>query len=131
MNLIPLPYRILGAVLIALSLLTAGYFKGRSDANANCQTKIEAIAAKAQELKDAEITQANTASTKLEIGNAQAKIIYKTITQTVDRVVERPVYLNTCLDPDGLQLANAALAGIAAGPPSEPAATVPASGPAQ
>lgn len=111
MNLIPLPYRILGAVVLAIALLGAGYWKGHHDGTAAGQIKIDAVVADAQAAKDAEATQANTAATKLETGNAQARIIYKTITQTVDRIVERPVYSGACLDDDGLRAVNEALAG--------------------
>lgn len=67
----------------------------------------KAIADQAQK----EQKQINTAVTKLETGNAQAKVVYRTITQTVDKVVEKPVYLNACFDADGLLVANQALAG--------------------
>jgi hypothetical protein len=50
----------------------------------------------------------------------------RVITKEVDRVVEKPVYRNVCLDPDGLRLANEAIA--AAGAASQPRPAVPASG---
>ncbi len=48
---------------------------------------------------------------KLEVKREKAKIIYRTITKEVDKVVERPVYRNTCLDADGLRLARCAIRG--------------------
>lgn len=114
MSLIPLPYRILGAVLIALALLAAGYFKGHSDGTASGQIKIDKMVAEAQAAKDLENMKAFSASTKLETRNAEARIIYKTITETVDRIVERPVYSGVCVDSDGLRAINQALAGTGA-----------------
>lgn len=56
-----------------------------------------------------EKAQANTASQNLEKGNAKDRIRYRTITKTVDRYIDRPVYRNVCFDADGLRDANAAL----------------------
>lgn len=58
----------------------------------------------------------NVAVDKLENGNAKAKVVYRTITQNVDRVVEKPVYRSVCLDADGLLVANQALVGSLATP---------------
>lgn len=51
------------------------------------------------------------ASTKKEAGDANAKIVYRTITRTVDKYIDRPIYRNECLDDDGLRDANRALGG--------------------
>lgn len=58
-----------------------------------------------------EMEKANAASLGLEIGNANAKIVYRTITKQVDKYIDRPVYRNTCFDDDGLRDVNAALIG--------------------
>ena len=54
----------------------------------------------------------------------RARIEYRTITRRVDKIVERPVYRNVCLDDDGLQQLRAAIAGRADQP--GPAPAVPA-----
>lgn len=54
------------------------------------------------------------ASQHLEEQKDEQRIVYQTITKTVDRIVEKPVYRNVCLDDDGLRAANAALARPAA-----------------
>ena len=65
--------------------------------------------ARARELKQGE-----QAATGLEADREKAKVIYRTITQQVDRIVERPVYRNVCLDADGLRLARCAIRGESA-----------------
>lgn len=49
------------------------------------------------------------------VGHEQFKererVVYQTITETVDRIVERPVYRNVCLDADGLRALNDAIRG--------------------
>lgn len=71
-------------------------------------------AAKSQAVIVNEIVVANEAATELEQEDAEAEIVYRTITEQVDRLVlSEPVYRNVCLDGDGLRLANAALAGTA------------------
>lgn len=64
-----------------------------------------------QKQRDAEAKKGNQAAEKKEKGDAKAKIVYRTITQKVDRYIDRPVYRNICLDDDGLRDANAALVG--------------------
>jgi hypothetical protein len=64
------------------------------------------------------------AAVKHEEFKAKQETRYVTRTKLVDRILERPVYLESCLDPDGLQLLNAEIAGRAA--PGEPAPGVPA-----
>lgn len=67
-----------------------------------------------KERRDKEAKQVNTASTGLEKDNAKARIITRTITTEVDRVVEKPIYRNVCLDDAGLCLARAAIRGESA-----------------
>jgi hypothetical protein len=124
------PWVLLGAGVLALALLTGGYAKGHSDAAASYKLTIAAMQRQAQTLKDAEAAKANSAATVLETQNAEAKVIYRTITKTADRVVERPVYRNACFDDAGLQLANAALAGAAVDT-GQPDSAVPDARPAQ
>lgn len=119
------PWVIIGAGVLAISLFVGGYWKGDHDASASYELSIAKTREATQKIVDAEAVVADVAATKLETGNAQSRIVYKTITQTVDRIVERPVYSGTCLDDDGLQLANAALAGVAAAPAGKPVGTVP------
>lgn len=97
--------------LIALAILAALAGIGRSIYNAGFDAaKLECEEA-AREQREIEVAQAAEAGTKLENGNAKAKIVYRTITRDVDKIVERPVYRNICLDSDGLRNANAALIG--------------------
>lgn len=57
------------------------------------------------------IERANDASQNLENANEQTRTVYRTITQQVDKLVDRPIYRDRCFDDLGLQLANAFLAG--------------------
>jgi hypothetical protein len=57
---------------------------------------------------------ADKASEKHEIFKERERVVYQTITETVDRIVERPVYRNDCLDADGVRELNAAIAGSSA-----------------
>lgn len=115
------PYIIL-AIVIAFAVTNAGsYFKGHSNGSESVQVKWDkAVADQAEK----ERKQADGAITKLETGNAKAKVVYRTITNTVDKVVEKPVYRNVCLESDGLLLANQALTGTLT-PTGKPDDTLP------
>ena len=70
------------------------------------------------------------AAKELADERAKKKVVYKTITQSVDKYIDRPVYLANCFDADGLRDATAAINGkIASG--QQPDATVPATKPAR
>jgi len=47
---------------------------------------------------------------------ANAKTIYERITVEVDKIVERPVYLDQCFDADGMRQLGAAIVGSDAQP---------------
>lgn len=51
-----------------------------------------------------------------EVFKERERVVYQTITETVDRIVERPVYRNVCLDPDGLRALGDAIHGRASDP---------------
>lgn len=87
------------------------YWKVTRDADAKGYARAKAECEAAARLqREAEIGKHNLAATELEKGNAKARVVYRTITREVDKIVERPVYRNVCFEPDGLRRANAALA---------------------
>lgn len=115
-----------GVMLIIVALaMGAAYFKGHHAGAESVQVKWDKAIA---DQREREQQQAAFATTKLEAGNVQAKVVYRTITQTVDKVVEKPVYRSMCLDDDGLRVANQALAGSLAAPrqPDKPMPRSPA-----
>lgn len=66
---------------------------------------------------------AHAASAGYEADRELVRVEFQTITREVDRVVEKPVYRNVCLDADGLQLLERATRGSAA--TGEPGDAVP------
>lgn len=53
------------------------------------------------------------AARELEDSRAKRRVVYRTLTRDVDKIVDRPVYRNYCFDSDGVRVVNAALAGQA------------------
>jgi hypothetical protein len=47
----------------------------------------------------------------LEKSKNEKQIVYRTITKKVEKLIERPIYSTDCIDADGVQLINSALAG--------------------
>jgi hypothetical protein len=81
--------------------LTADHFTAKEAKEQ--EAAAEAYQAKAEEL--------NAVSAQLEQAKNERKVVYRTITKQVEKVVTRDVYRNVCLDDSGVQLVNAALAG--------------------
>lgn len=66
---------------------------------------------------------ANLAATGFEKDKTKNATRTRTITVEVDKIIDRPVYRNVCLDTDGLQLINAAIRR--SDPASQPGHVVP------
>lgn len=67
---------------------------------------------------------ADKASAGHETFKERERVRFQTITETVERLVDRPVYRNVCIDADGLRALNAAITGRD-DDPGEPAHAVP------
>ncbi len=67
---------------------------------------------------------ADTAAVSHEQFQERERVVYQTITETVDRIVEKPVYRNVCLDADGMRALSAAIHGRA-DDPGQPSPAVP------
>ncbi len=92
-------------------------------ANLACKAKVEKEVAKAvkpyKEAEEAAKDKAQKASEDYEQTKETERVKTETITRTVQKIVDRPVYINTCLDDDGVRLINEA------GNTSESKSTVP------
>lgn len=93
-----------------------GHWRGYDEAEATYKAKIVTMqldaAQQAEKTRAAMLAQANAAVATLEAQNAKTRVVYRTITEMVDKIVDRPIYRDRCFDDDGLRLANAALGGI-------------------
>jgi len=117
----------LGIIATVTGFVWGGYAKGKAQGRAEVQAAWDDANAKA---RAAEAAKGNKAATGLEADRGKTRVVYKTITQTVDRYIDRPVYRNVCLDADGLRDANRALLGQGADP-GQPDRPVPSPDPAR
>lgn len=78
--------------------------------------------------QDKAVVQQDVKAEEHEEFKAKERIVYRTITKEVAKIVEKPFYVNNpeCLDDDGMRVIAAAIRGEA---PSQPASAVPRSGP--
>jgi len=108
------------AVLGALGgIYGAGYRSGSNAVHNEWQTA-------SREQRDREAKAGQKAAEKKEAGDAKAKVVYRRITQEVERVVEKPIYHHICLDPDGLRHARDAIGGKITDPPKPDESVRPA-----
>lgn len=61
--------------------------------------------------KDNNREKAQDASASYEEKRTTNEIRYRTVTVTVEKLVDRPVYINQCLDDDGLRILNEQITG--------------------
>lgn len=78
------------------------------------------IAAKEQGIR---VQRIDTAAVGHEADKRDLRTQFLTITETVEKIVEKPIYRDMCLDADGLRALQSAVQPRAAA--SEPARTVP------
>lgn len=83
-----------------------------NNAEIACEAKVQKEVTKAiKPYKDAEIKaqeQAQKVSEDYEQSKETERVKTETITRTVQKIVDRPIYINTCLDDDGVRLINEA-----------------------
>lgn len=103
------PYIYLVYILLVVLVLGGTYLKGRLDGREICNNRIAEIQTESFNKERAAYARATQAAAELEDARSQAAVKYRTITKEVQRVVEKPVYRDVCLDSDGLRLANDAL----------------------
>lgn len=118
-------YKALAIGVALVVVFGAGWQVNGWRLNAKHDRKELAAAKAAKEAYDAKAAQYNEASAALEVARNERKIVYRTITKQVDKIVQRDVYHNVCLDDIGVRIINDALAGRAADP-AEPAPALPA-----
>jgi len=119
--MIPLPWRLLGGLVIALALFFGGYGLGHKHAKTECvagQVEAQRAAVAAATKEDVRREAIGTAR---ETSREQIRVIYKTIREQASETIADHPELNACgLDADGLRVWNTANAGEAAPLPGEP-----------
>lgn len=119
-------YTHLAAFLIGAAVAGAGAWKVQNwRADAQEKERLE----QAAEKRRIDAKTIDTAATGHEADKREIRTEFLTITQEVERVVEKPVYRDVCLDADGLRVLADAIAPRAAA--SEPARAVPGLGAAR
>lgn len=117
----PLLYLKLGVLVVGMA--GSAWAAHKATSNSWKASLLEAERAHTEALK-AEIDRTSVIAAELETEKGKSRVVYKTITKRVDKIIDRPVYHNVCLDDDGLRLVRAAIAGQAPDS-SEPASPLP------
>ena len=125
--MIPLPWRLLGGLVMVLALFLGGYGVGANYAKTECVAgQVEAQTASVAAATKEDVRR-ETIGTARETSREQIRIVYKTLKEQAHETVNNHPEFNACgLDADGLRLWNAANAGTAATLPGEPDRALPA-----
>lgn len=110
------------AFLLLITLMLLNIKTGKlKDAEAKCQQRIQAIEQAQQKVLNEANAKANQASADYEQLKSERQTKVESVTRTVQKIVERPVYFNSCFDSDGMHELNSL---IKAGHTSESEARV-------
>lgn len=99
-------------VFVATLALLGAYFKGHHDELRDCEARQRAVQAQAQDAYNRMENHFLAVRKDLEQQLEEQAHEKQVVTQYVDKIVERPLYRNVCLDGDGLRLVNQALSGL-------------------
>ncbi|WP_151965027.1 hypothetical protein [Acinetobacter soli] len=95
------------AFLLLITLMLLNVKTGKlKDAEAKCQQRIQAIEQAQYKALNEANAKANQASAEYEQLKSERQAKVESITRTVQKIVERPIYLNRCFDSDGLSELN-------------------------
>src|SRR5690606_6300275 len=86
-------------------------------ASEQCTAKIQQIEQKHLKALTEKQNQINRMSADYEATKSEQRIQVETVTREVQKIIDRPVYLNHCFDNDGLQQLNSLIASGAGKPP--------------
>ena len=113
------------AFLLLITLMLLNVKTGKlKDAETKCHQRIQAIKQAQYKALNEANAKANQASADYEQLKSERQAKVESVTRTVQKIVERPVYLNSCFDSDGLAELDSL---IKAGHSSESETTMPRS----
>lgn len=95
---------LLAAIIASALAFSVGYYKGVE------HQKDTDIISQVQSNKEAMIRYDRLYG-ELDAERKKTKIVYRTITQQIEKIVDRAIYRNDCFDSDGIRLYNDALNG--------------------
>ncbi|MDV7379920.1 hypothetical protein R4466_04750 [Acinetobacter baumannii] len=95
------------AFLLVITLAVLNHKEGQlKEANQKCLAQIQKIEKKNLEALAEKQNQINKVSADYERVKAEQSTKAETVTREVQKIVERPVYLNRCIDDDGVYQIN-------------------------
>jgi len=119
--MIPLPWRLLGGLVMVLALFLGGYGLGNKQAKTSCVAgQVEAQRAAITQTAKEDVRREAIGAAR-ETSREQIRVVYKTIKeQAHETIISHPEFNDCKLDDDGLRLWNAANSGAAAPVSGEP-----------
>jgi len=82
-----------------------------------CTAKIQAIEQKHLKALTEKQNQINQVSADYEATRSEQRVQVETVTREVQKIIDRPVYLNHCFDDDGVSAINSLITGDTSQPP--------------
>lgn len=95
------------AIFLIIALAVLNHKSGLlNEAEQKCIAQIQKIERAQVEALAKQQDKVNKVSADYEKLRSEQRTKFETVTRTVQKIVERPIYLNRCIDDDGLQQIN-------------------------
>ena len=92
-------------------LIHTNYLAGKlNESEAKCTAKIQALEQKQLKALAEKQNEINEVSADYEQVKSEQRVKVETVTREVQKIVERPIYLNSCFDDNGLSKLNSLIA---------------------
>jgi hypothetical protein len=111
-------YLILGGTVAGLLLLIGAFFYGRYVGDTACEERHHRVELSDIKAHDVVVGQAQDHDQQLAAQDTVRQDTIREITREVPKIIDRPVYLRSCVDHDGVQLIARAVAAANGGPPA-------------
>jgi hypothetical protein len=107
------PYVLLGALAGAILLFAGGAWTGREWCDRGWRASMQEAQQEHTKALLRELEKSNAAAMDLEQARAQRKVVYRTITKEVERIVAAPGFDRVCFADDAVYAVNSAIRGEA------------------
>ena len=105
-------------VLWVCQLVYSNHLAGQlKEADSKCIAKIQEIEQKHLKALAVKQNQINKVSSDYEAEKSKQRVQVETVTRTVQKIIDRPVYQQHCFDDDGVSAINSLIANDSSEPP--------------
>lgn len=112
MSFLLLYWRQIAALAVMAALFGGGWYQGSSHEIKKQELALASAQKEAFDRYTKEVTEKNRIAEELEKAKVTREVIYRDVVKRIEKVVDRPIYLQECIDGDGMTLINESISKL-------------------